>query len=106
MQIKMHDGMVRKLYCWYVPELQKNFISLGILAKNGMTYAGEGDWAKVTEGSLVIMKGRMNHGGIYILEGSTIMGTVAISQSLNERDEKMELWNCRLRHMSEKSMSV
>ena len=31
-QIRMHDGMVRKFACWYVPELQKNLISLGILA--------------------------------------------------------------------------
>ena len=44
--------------------------------------------------------------GIYILEGSTVMGTVAISQSLNEGDDKTELWHRRLGHMSEKGMSV
>ena len=67
--MKTHEGMVRKLDCLYVPELRKNLISLGTLAKNRMRYAGEGDWVKVTEGSLVIMKGKMNHGEIYILEG-------------------------------------
>ena len=39
--IKMHDGMVRKLDCWYIPELWKNLISLGTLGKNVMRYAGE-----------------------------------------------------------------
>ena len=60
----------------------------------------------MTKGSLVIMKGKMNRGGIYILEGSTVMGTVAISQSLNEGDDKTELWHRRLGHMSKKGMSV
>ena len=34
------------------------------------------------------------------------MGTVAIFQSLNEGDEKTELWHCRLGYTSEKGMSV
>lgn len=104
--MKTHEGMVRKLDCLYVPELRKNLISLGTLAKNRMRYAGEGDWVKVTEGSLVIMKGKMNHGEIYILEGNMVMGTVAISQSLNEGDDKIELLNRRLGHMSEKGMPI
>lgn len=81
MQIKMHDGMVRKLDCSHIPELQKNFILLGTLAKNGTRYAGGGDLLKVTKRSLVIMKGKMNRQGIYILKVITVMGNVAISQS-------------------------
>ncbi|XP_023746148.1 uncharacterized protein LOC111894303 [Lactuca sativa] len=42
-QIKMHDGMVRKLDFWYVPELWKNLVSLSTLAKNRIRYVGEGD---------------------------------------------------------------
>ena len=52
-QIKMHDGMVRKLDYWYVPKLRKNLMSLGTLDKNGMRCAGEDDWVKVTKGSLL-----------------------------------------------------
>ena len=60
----------------------------------------------MTKGSLDIMKGKMNRGGIYILEGSTIMGMVAISQSLKEGDDKTKLWHRRLGHMSENGMSA
>ena len=78
-QTEIHDGMISKLDCWYVPELWKNLVSLGILAKNGMRYAGEGEWVTVIKGSLFIMKRKMICEGIYILEGSTVMGLVAIS---------------------------
>nr|GEW79161.1 retrovirus-related Pol polyprotein from transposon TNT 1-94 [Tanacetum cinerariifolium] len=40
-QIKMHDGIVRKFDCWFVPGLKKILISLGTLAKNGLKYHGE-----------------------------------------------------------------
>ena len=43
MQIKMHDGMVKNLDCRYISKLRKNIISFGILAKNGIRYAGKGD---------------------------------------------------------------
>ena len=32
------------------------------------------------------------------------MGTVAISQCLNEGDDKTKLWHCRLGHMTDKGM--
>ena len=52
-----------------------------------MRYAGKGDWVEVTKGSPVTMKGKINCGGIYILDVSTVMGMVVISQSLNEGDD-------------------
>ena len=57
-QIKMHDGIVRTLDCWYVPDLRKNLISLGTLDKHGFRYTGENGWLKVFKGALVIMKGK------------------------------------------------
>nr|GEZ47651.1 retrovirus-related Pol polyprotein from transposon TNT 1-94 [Tanacetum cinerariifolium] len=48
-QIKMHDGIVRKFDYWFVPGLKKNMISLGTLAKNGLKYHGEGEWVKVSK---------------------------------------------------------
>nr|GEV40152.1 retrovirus-related Pol polyprotein from transposon TNT 1-94 [Tanacetum cinerariifolium] len=44
-QIKMHDGIVRKFDCWFVLGLKKNLISLGTLAKNGLKYHGEGHFS-------------------------------------------------------------
>nr|GEX52703.1 retrovirus-related Pol polyprotein from transposon TNT 1-94 [Tanacetum cinerariifolium] len=99
-QIKMHDGIVRKFDCWFVPGLKKNLISLVTLAKNGLKYHGEGEWVKVSKGSLVLMKGKLQH-GIYFLQGTSVIGTAAVSQSSDKRDDKTNLWYRRLGHISE-----
>ena len=39
--IKMHDGMVKKMDCWFVLDLRKNRISLSTLAKDGVKYLGK-----------------------------------------------------------------
>nr|GEZ12212.1 retrovirus-related Pol polyprotein from transposon TNT 1-94 [Tanacetum cinerariifolium] len=75
-QIKMHDGIVKKFDCWFVPGLKKNLLSLGTLAKNGLKYHGDGEWVKVSKGALVLMKGKLQH-GIYFLQGSSVIGTAA-----------------------------
>ena len=54
----------------------------------------------------MIMNGKMNFNGIYILEGNTIIGMVAISQTLVQGDDQIDLWHRKLRHMSAISMSV
>ena len=105
-QIKTYDGMVRSLDCWYVLDLQKNLISLGLLAKRGLKYYGEGEYVKVSKGSLLIMKGKMNNTNMYFLEGNSVKGTVVVSQSLDRFVDKTELWHRRLGHMSEKGLSV
>ena len=46
-QIKMHNGMVKKLDYWIILELRKNLISLATLVKDGMKYSGEGDGVRV-----------------------------------------------------------
>lgn len=35
-RIKTHDGIVRLPQRWYVHELRKNLISLGLLARHGL----------------------------------------------------------------------
>ena len=99
-RIKMHDGIVRKFDCWFVPGLKKNLISLGTLAKNGLKYHGEGEWVKVSMGALVLMKGKLQH-GIYFLQGSSVIGTAAVSQSSDKHDDRTNLWHRRLGHISE-----
>nr|GEY40604.1 retrovirus-related Pol polyprotein from transposon TNT 1-94 [Tanacetum cinerariifolium] len=98
-QIKMHDGIVRKFDCWFVPGLKKNLISLGTLAKNGLKYHGKGEWVKVSKGALVLMKGKLQH-GIYFLQGTSVIGTAAVYQSSDKRDDRTNLWHRRLGHMS------
>ncbi|GJZ93812.1 retrovirus-related pol polyprotein from transposon TNT 1-94 [Tanacetum coccineum] len=52
-QIKMHDGIVRKFDCWFVPGLKKILISLGTLAKNGLKYHGEGQFSDRNDDSKI-----------------------------------------------------
>lgn len=85
--IKMHDGMGRKLDCWYVPDLRKNPISFDTLSKDGMKYFGERDWLTFSKDALVFMRAKLQH-GIYFMEGCTTRGTMAISQSLNQDNDK------------------
>lgn len=40
-QIKMYDGMVRKINYWYTPCLQNSMISLCTLVKNKLKYSSE-----------------------------------------------------------------
>lgn len=90
-QIKMHDGMARKLDYWFVSNLRKNLISLDTLAKNVIKYSGESDWVKVFKGALLVMKGNMNQHGIYFQEVCTVRGTMTLSKYLDQYDDKIEL---------------
>ncbi|GJT48324.1 retrovirus-related pol polyprotein from transposon TNT 1-94 [Tanacetum coccineum] len=104
-QIKMHDGIVRKFDCWFVSGLKKNLISLSTLAKNGLKYHGEGEWVKVSRGALVLMKGKLQH-GIYFLQGSSVIGTASVSHSSDKHDDRTNFWHRRLGHTSEQGLSV
>nr|GEV29833.1 retrovirus-related Pol polyprotein from transposon TNT 1-94 [Tanacetum cinerariifolium] len=104
-QIKMHDVIVRKFDCWFVPGLKKKLISLGTLAKNGLKYHGDGKWVKVSKGAMVLMKGKLQH-GIYFLQGNSVVGTAVVSQSSDKRDDRINLWHRRLGNMSEHGLSV
>ena len=104
-QIKMHDGIVRSLDAWYVPNLCKNLISLGTLDKQGYNFSGNDGQLRVSKGALVVMKGKLQH-GIYFLMGNSVMGTVVVSRSLEQQDNCTELWHRRLGHMSEKGLAV
>lgn len=55
-QIKMHDDMLIKLNCLYVPNLRKNLISFGTLAKYALKYYTKDDWVKVFHVALVDMR--------------------------------------------------
>jgi len=63
-QIRMFDGMVRELKeVRYVPQVKKNFISVGALESLGHTVSVRDGVLKITRGSMVVIKGvrRNNH---------------------------------------------
>ena len=59
---------------------------------------------KVTCGSLVMMKGKIN-GNLYTLMGEIVLGSAAIGDSTVESD-KMRLWHMCLGHMTEKGLMI
>ncbi|KAA0054900.1 putative Ty-1 copia retrotransposon [Cucumis melo var. makuwa] len=74
-QIATHDGMIRMLTnVRYVAELKRNLISLGELDRSGYTIKFENGIMKLTEGSLVKLKGTLRN-SLYVLEGIAVSGS-------------------------------
>ena len=104
-QIKTHDGIVRTLAnVRYVPDLKRNLISLGTLESLGCKYSAEGGVLKVSKGALILLKAN-RIGSLYVLQGSVVTGSAAISSSMPDNDVT-KLWHMRLGHMSEKGMHL
>ena len=66
-QIKMHDCMVRKLDCGFFTHILKNMVSFVTLVNDGLNDRGEVNWERLSMCAFVVMKGKMNPLGIYIL---------------------------------------
>jgi len=72
-QIKMHDGIVRTLIdVRHIPDMSKNLISLSTLDAKGYKYFSGDRVLKVSNGSLIMMKGELKSPNFYHLRGSTI----------------------------------
>jgi len=104
LRIKLFDGMIRELKdVRYVPQLQKNLISIGTLEAQGLRETlGEGVF-KMFSDSLVVLKCiRCNN--LYYLKGSTVTGNLTASEHLE--DDSTRLWHMRFGHTGEKSLQV
>ena len=102
----MADGIVRTLSdVRHVPDLKKNLISLGTLDANGCKFLAEDRALKVSKGALVVMKAR-KAGSLYVLHGSTMTGSVAVSSSPMSDFDVTKLWHMRLGNMSEKGLTL
>ena len=85
-QIKTCYGIMRTLISVrHIPNLKRKLILLGTLESNGCKYLAEGGVLKVSKGALVLMKG-VRRGSLYVLQGSTVTGTAAITTSLSNVD--------------------
>ena len=105
-QIKMHDGVVRTLTdVRHIPDLKKNLISLGVLDSQGCKYSAQGGVLKVSKGALIVIKGRLVN-GLYLLQGSIVIGVASISSSSDSDSDTTSLWHMRLGHISETRMSI
>lgn len=63
----------------YVPELKKNHLSIGTLDKIGYEIQIQNGHMKVVSGSLTVLKANLRI-GIYILEGTTVFGVIAVAK--------------------------
>ena len=85
-RIKKHDGIVRTLTdVRHVPNLKKILISLRTLDSNRCTYKVGSGVLRISNGALVVMKGKKIN-GLYTLQGSTVIGATIVTTSINFRD--------------------
>nr|XP_016457574.1 PREDICTED: uncharacterized mitochondrial protein AtMg00300-like [Nicotiana tabacum] len=105
-RVRCHDGVVRTItQVRHVPDLKKNLISLSTLDEQGYRYMSEAGTIKVTKGSLVMLKGKLEN-GLYTLAGSTIVGSANASTVQLSNDDKARLWHMRLGHMSARGLEM
>ena len=82
--------------------MKRNLIFMSALDAKGYKYSGGDSVLKVTQGSLVVMKGDLSlTNGLYYLQGSTISGNAIPVISKNFDCDAANLWHMRLGHMSE-----
>ena len=90
MRIKMYDGIVRTMTdVRHMPDLAKNLLSLSTFDSQGYSYSGGGGVLRIGKGALIFIKGILVN-GLYLLQGSTIVGAVAVSLAY------LDLYNTRL----------
>jgi hypothetical protein len=65
----------------------------------------KGGVIRVCKGSLVVMKGNKVD-GLYLLQGSVIIGSAAVSSSNDSDSDTTRLWHMRLGHVSERGMTI
>ena len=101
-RLKMSDGIIRELdNVRHIPEPKRNLISLSMLDKAGCCIRLESSSLKVIKGSLILMKGVMQH-GLYILKGTAITGDAGVV--IKQDQDKTLLWHFRLGHVSESGL--
>ncbi|KAH0678662.1 hypothetical protein KY284_019747 [Solanum tuberosum] len=105
-RVRCHDGTMRTITeVRHVPDLKKNLISLGTFDKQGNKYTSEGGTMKVTKGSLVMLKAKLED-GLYTLARSTIIGSVNASTKQLSNNDKAKIWHMRLGHMSARELEM
>ncbi|KAL8140772.1 hypothetical protein V2J09_006793 [Rumex salicifolius] len=83
----------------HIPGLKRNLLSVGQMDEEGyFVIFGGGAW-KITKGSMVIARGKME-GTLYSI--GSFSDCIAVAREYSNAD----LWHCRLGHMSEKGMKV
>ena len=104
-KIRMFDGVVRTLCdVRHVRDLRRNLISIGALCNFGLKCVIEKDSLKITNGSLIVMKG-VKAGNLYLLKGTTVVAeTASVIDSVDS--DSTRLWHFCTGHIGECSLEV
>ena len=87
--IKMFDGIVRELKdVRYVPQMKKNFISIGALETQGLEFSDRDGVLKMLKGFMVVLKG-VRRNNLYYLKGNTV--TEQLITSVGSDDDWIKL---------------
>ncbi|KAH1081761.1 hypothetical protein J1N35_021522 [Gossypium stocksii] len=90
----------------HVSELKRNLISLSTFDSKGYKYTTESGVLNISKGSLIVIKGQRKTTKLYVLQGSTVTGDVAVTSSSLSDDDITRLWHMLLGHMTENDMAV
>ncbi|KAK1384499.1 hypothetical protein POM88_022234 [Heracleum sosnowskyi] len=105
-KIRTHDGKFCTLNdVRHVPLMTKNLISLSMLDNKGFSFQGKGGVLHVCKGSDVVLKG-FKRGTLYLLQGSTLSGSVDVASSEIDKENMTRLWHMRLGFMSIRGMQI
>lgn len=89
--LKNHDGSTKVLTeVRYVPDMKKNFISLGVLESKRLMVTMRDEVLKIVSGALVMLKGTRKN-NLYYYDSNTIIGTVAVATLDDERSHATKL---------------
>ena len=81
-QIHTFDGTIRTFgNVRHVPNLKRNLISLSTLDSKGYKFFSEHGVLKFLKGALVVLKGHKRYANLYVMEGRTVLGDVAVASS-------------------------
>lgn len=98
-KIKLNGSVWELKDVRHIPDLRKNLISVGQLAREGYTTTFHGDDWKVSKGAMTVARGKKS-GTLYITAGARYL--IAVTAG----NKNPNLWHQRLGHMSEKGMKI
>ncbi|CAA7059582.1 unnamed protein product [Microthlaspi erraticum] len=86
----------------YIPEMDRNLLSLGTFEKAGYKFESENGVLSVKAGEQILLTGR-RYDTLYLLQWKPISGE---SLAAVKKQDDTVMWHRRLGHMSQKNMSI
>ncbi|CAL9236211.1 unnamed protein product, partial [Arabidopsis halleri] len=86
----------------FIPEMDRNLLSLGTFEKAGHKFESENGVLSVMAGNQTVLQGK-RFDTLYILNGEVLTGAALVTE---KKQDDTVLWHQRLGHMSQKNMDI